>query len=321
MSKVEHRVIVEADAGQRLDRWFRRQFPHVTQGALERMLRRGEIRVDGGRVRASTRIETGQSVRIPPMKESPADVPETASGPVSTAWIEQLRDRVIFRDQHMAVLDKPAGLAVQGGTGQSIHLDQLLEHLFRESEERPRLVHRIDRETSGLLVVALTREAAVRLTADFRGREIDKRYLAVISGEMPAPYGEINLPLVSDRQKGHDRMVAVGAHDAETLHPEAQIATTRYATLAMAPDHSFLELRPITGRKHQIRAHLVSQGCPILGDRKYGCRAVGHKLHLHAAGLCLIHPVSRKTVCFSADLPTHMMRSIEEFGWADLLND
>ena len=230
MTGVEHLTIAADEAEQRLDRWFRKRFPHVSQGRIEKMCRKGEIRVDGGRVKAATRVAPGQVVRVPPLPadEAPLPVPPPAATPEPDAEAARaLRDAVLFRDDHLIVLNKPAGLAVQGGTGQRgtgqrSHLGALLPALRFGRPDDPRLVHRLDKDTSGLLVLARTPAAAAKLGALFRSREVEKIYVAAVAGKPEPPAGTIRFGLVK-AGGGRD---GTGDERMRTLHPD-EVAATR----------------------------------------------------------------------------------------------
>ena len=317
MSAVTTRGVTEDEAGLRLDRWFRRHFPDLGHGRLERLLRTGQVRVDGRRVKAGDRVEPGQVVRIPPLTASGA---ESGSGggersrpPVSRNDAEALQARVISRDDDVLVIDKPAGLAVQGGTNTSRHLDGLLDVLRFDALERPRLVHRLDKDTSGVLVLARTAFAAGRLTEAFRGREARKLYAAVTVGVPDPPGGRIDLPLAKEAGV-HGERVAVAGEDGLK-------ASTLYQVLDTVGDQAaYLHLSPLTGRTHQLRVHLAALGTPILGDRKYGGTGAAlpgmdevPQLHLHARRLLLPHP-RRGVVDVAAPLPPHMVATCTWLG-------
>ena len=336
MSRVQT-VSVEADEGdQRLDRWFKRRFPQISQGMVEKMCRKGEIRVDGGRVKAATRLEAGQQVRIPPLPESDAP-PPPARTRVTDADAKMIRNCVIYRDDHIIALNKPAGLAVQGGSGQTDrHVDALSEALIFDAEEKPRLVHRLDRDTSGVLLLARTRLAAKALTAAMRHRETRKIYWALVAG-VPTPYlGEIRYGLVKAGGHGKggegEKMIAVHPRDIDAT-PGAKRAHTLYATLyRVASRAAWVAMEPVTGRTHQLRAHMAEIGHPIVGDGKYGGSGqenegdgwgaqlggiISKKLHLHARMMRFEHPETRKIITVTAELPPHMAQSWETFGWTD----
>ncbi len=327
MSGVQHLTVGPDEAEQRLDRWFRRRFPHIPQGRIEKLCRTGEIRIDGARAKSGARIRPGQTVRVPPLPEDEKPAPALEDAPVDAG---PLLDRVIFRDDALLVLDKPAGLPTQGGTGQRRHIAGLLPGLRFEREDAPRLVHRLDKDTSGLLVLARTGAAAVSLAKAFRSRAVRKEYVALVAGRPQPAAGTIRFGLVKSGPRGHEKM--------RTLHPDevretegAVHAVTDYQTLFTAGSRAAaVGLRPVTGRTHQLRAHMAALGCPIAGDGKYGGRsqenlgegwgaglggALSRKLHLHAARLVVPHPVSGREMRFSAALPEHMRASWELFGW------
>ncbi len=311
---VEHVTIGDEDEGIRLDRWFRGRFPHVTQGRLEKLLRRGEIRVDGGRVRANLRVTAGMVVRVPPL---PAASPqETATPPpVSAADVADLQARVLHRDDVLIVIDKPAGLAVQGGSGTTRHLDGLLDALRFGAAERPRLVHRLDRDTSGVLVLARTRAAAAALTAAFRDRAAQKLYWALVRGVPSPEAGRIESAL--------EKVAAAGGREQMASGDDGKPALTTYRTLARgAGGLTWLALTPLTGRTHQLRVHCAEAGFPIVGDRRYGDRpatlpeqnTLGRGLHLHARRLEIPHP-SSGVLRVIAPLPPHMEQSWRFLGF------
>jgi 23S rRNA pseudouridine955/2504/2580 synthase len=303
---------VAADEGEtRLDRWFRRHYPALTQGALQKMLRTGQVRVDGKRAEANTRLLPGQEIRIPPMPDAPAPKAEKAVDPRDAKALEAM---VIHRDDQLLVLDKPHGLPVQGGPGIAKHLDGMLDALRFGAEERPRLVHRLDKDTSGVLVLARTVAAAGKLAAAFRGRDVQKTYWAITVGEPTPPAGRIDLPLV---RQGGPR----GERTAPAEGKEGARAVTDFRTLdAVRRRAAWLELSPITGRTHQLRVHTAEAlGCPILGDGKYG-GAAAHMdglpglLHLHARALRLPHPAGG-VLEVAAPLPPHMKETFAFFGF------
>lgn len=335
MSGVQTVTVGPGDGDQRLDRWFRSKFPHVPQGRIEKMCRKGEIRVDGGRVKGSTRIEVGQQIRIPPLPETAAPPPTKAR--ISDADARMIRDCVIYKDDDVIALNKPAGLATQGGSGQGErHVDGLAEALMFDLDEKPRLVHRLDKDTSGVLLLARNRAAAKALTASMRHRETRKIYWAVVAG-VPHPFlGEIKYGLVKARGHGRggegERMIAVHPRDMDDT-PGAKRAHTLYATLfRVASRAAWVAMEPVTGRTHQLRAHMAEIGHPIVGDGKYGGSGqenlgdgwgaqlggiISKKLHLHARMMRFEHPVSKKIVQVMAELPPHMAETFETLGWTE----
>ncbi|MEM8623241.1 MAG: RluA family pseudouridine synthase [Pseudomonadota bacterium] len=337
MSGVQHLTIADDEAEQRLDRWFRRRFPQVSQGQFEKLCRKGAVRVDGGRVRAATRVGPGQTVRVPPMAEDPAAASAERVAPrvreamaKDTALAESLRAAVLFRDDHLLVLDKPPGLAVQGGTGQTRHLGAALSALRFGRDDDPRLVHRLDRDTSGVLVLARTGAAAVALARAFRERTTEKLYLAALAGRPKPLAGTVRYGLEKAGGAGSERMQIVHP-DAVAAHGSARHARTDYRVVESAGGRaSWAVLRPVTGRTHQLRAHMAALGTPVAGDGKYGGRsqenagdgwgaslgqAVSRKLHLHAWRLTLPHPATGAPFTVSAPLPPHMARTWSLFGW------
>ncbi|MEO1723717.1 MAG: RluA family pseudouridine synthase [Pseudomonadota bacterium] len=334
MTGVQHLTVGADQAEQRLDRWFRRQFPQLSQGQLEKLCRKGAVRVDGGRVKASTRIVPGQSVRVPPLPPASTtggtDRAKVTTRPDDEALVEAVRRAVVFRDDHMIVLNKPPGLAVQGGTGQRRHLGVALPALRFGRDDDPRLVHRLDRDTSGILVLARTGAAAVALARAFRERSTEKLYLAVLAGRPKLSVGKVRYGLEKAGGAGAERMVVVHP-DEVGARGEARHARTDYRIVETAGTRaSCAVLRPVTGRTHQLRAHMAALGTPIAGDGKYGGRgqenagdgwgaslgqAVSRKLHLHAWRLSLPHPATGARRSFLAPLPEHMDRTWSFFGW------
>jgi len=311
---VQTRTVAAEEADLRLDRWFRRHFPQLTQGALQKMLRTGQIRVDGKRAEANTRLLAGQEVRIPPLPEGPA--PERPGPrPVSAEDARALEAMVIHRDDSLLVLDKPHGLPVQGGPGILRNLDAMLDALRFGHAERPRLVHRLDRDTSGVLVLARSAAVAARLAAAFRGRDVEKTYWAVVVGQPEAPEGRIDLALAKLAGPRGERTTAVD-------DPKQGVrAITDFHVLDAAKRRAaWLELKPLTGRTHQLRVHCAEGlGCPILGDGKYGGAAahlegLPNQLHLHARALRLPHPEGG-VLEVAAPLPPHMRETFGFFGF------
>ena len=332
MSGVQNRTVGPDEGDMRLDRWMRRHFPQLSQGRIEKMCRKGELRVDGGRVKAATRVGPGQTVRVPPIPDEAAPPPEKPR--ISDADADEIRSRVIYRDDHLLALDKPAGLAVQGGSGQTRHVDALSGALMFGLDEAPRLVHRLDKDTSGVLLMARTRAIAAKLTAAFRHRQTRKIYWAAVAGVPHPREGEIVTGLVKapgHGSKGEGEKMLV-LHPSEIdAHPGAKRAVSEYTVIeAAAQRTAWVALQPVTGRTHQLRAHMAGLGHPIVGDAKYGGSGqenlgdgwgaqlggeVSRKLHLHARALILRHPVTGRDLHLVAKLPPHMERTWTLFQW------
>jgi 23S rRNA pseudouridine955/2504/2580 synthase len=313
MSAVQTIAVGPEEADIRLDRWFKRHFPELGHGRLEKLLRTGQVRVDGRRAQAGLRLAAGQQIRVPPLGEArPRPQPKPAPEP-SERDLRALQDAILYRDEAVLAINKPAGLAVQGGTGLDRHLDAMLDGLRLGAAERPRLVHRLDRDTSGVLLLARTARAAAELTAAFRRKECRKIYWAIVVGVPRPPAGRIDLALSKRPGRGGERM---------ELDEEGKHAITAYRVLDHAGrEAAWLELSPLTGRTHQLRAHCAAIGTPILGDGKYGGakaflpgRELARRLHLHARSLTLPRPDGR-VISITAPLPAHMAASWRFFGF------
>ena len=305
--------VTEDEAEIRLDRWFRRHYPHLTQGALQKLCRTGQVKVDGRKVETSTRLMPGQSVRVPPIPNAAKPAPIVPV--VDEHDAKEMARMVLYRDEQIIVLNKPAGLAVQGGPGIVRHVDGLLDALRDGSEHRPRLVHRIDRDTSGLLLLARTPGVAAKLAASFRTREVRKIYWAVVAGKPSPAEGVIDLPLARLGAGPGALTIAAERDDEDSAH-----ALTEYAVRdAAARKLSWLELSPLTGRTHQLRVHCEALGTPILGDPKYGGDAAHldgfpDRLHLHARALEIPHPAGGR-LRLEAELPAHMKDTFRLLGF------
>lgn len=312
------RTIKTDEEGIRLDRWFSRHYPQLSHGALEKLLRTGQVRVDGARVRASHRVAKGEKVRVPPLPVVSADVREKKPVPTISAKDRAfIRSLVIHRDKDVIILNKPAGLAVQGGTKTDRHIDGLLPGLMEEGDDRPRLVHRLDRDTSGVLVIAATARSAASLAQAFRARDTRKIYWALTNG-IPIPRaGRIDAALVKRAAEDGRERVRVAFEDEEE---DVKSAVTLYETMEEATTMAWLALMPLTGRTHQLRAHCAAIGTPIVGDPKYGgvpARTHGeipNKLMLHARSLRFRHP-NGTWIDVSAPLPPHMAKVWSMFGF------
>ena len=321
MAGIEQRQVENDESGMRLDRWFKVHYPGLGFGQLQKLLRSGQVRVDGGRVKSDARIQSGQMIRIPPM-----DIDEKAvkSGPIAGRDLKHSSDHellsrmLLHEDDKVIVLNKPAGIAVQGGSGINRHIDQMLEAWTSPKGEKPRLVHRLDRDTSGVLVIARTRGAAQKLTAAFRERDTKKTYWSLVMGVPKKREDKISTWLVKEATPDGDRM-RIAKHGEEG----ADHAVSFYRIIEQAAQtFAWLEMEPYTGRTHQLRVHAAHIGHPILGDPKYFEAAhswsfpggVQNKLHLHARRIDVPHP-SGGRLRVTAPLPPHMVQTWNLFGF------
>lgn len=315
MTGVQTRVVGEDEADLRLDRWFGIHFPELNHGRLQKMLRKGQVRVDGRRAKAGLRLTAGAQVRVPPLGAPPAEKPRGQPEPtISKADADLIQSLVLYKDQDAIALNKPPGLAVQGGTGTHRHIDGMLDALRFDATETPRLVHRLDRDTSGVLLLGRTRAATAALGQTFRSRTTRKLYWAITVGVPEAQSGRIDLPLAKLPGPAGEKMVVDRA--------KGQSATTVYRVIERIGSRlALVALWPWTGRTHQLRVHCAAIGCPILGDGKYGgadAFVTGHpvsrKVHLHARSLTLPHPSRKGDLSVTAPLPDHMMETWSLFG-------
>lgn len=316
MSQVITRTVEDGETDLRLDRWFKRHYPWLGHAKLEKLLRTGQVRVDGGRAKAATRLEAGQAIRIPPLGEPPKDDErprEPRPARATPARIAELEAAVLHKDDAVLVINKPPGLATQGGTGQSEHLDGLLGFLKFGAAERPRLVHRLDKDTSGVILLARTASAAAKLAGALKAREAHKLYWSLVMGVPEIRQGKINMPLSKLPGAAGEKMAADedDGKNAVTLYNTIDTAGRRASWLAMAP---------LTGRTHQLRVHAALMGRPIVGDGKYGgaeahlTGGVSRKLHLHARAIKLAHP-DGGMLQVKAPLPEHMQATWDFLGF------
>lgn len=306
MPGVEIKKVKAEDDGMRLNRWFMKYYPNLTLGRLQKLLRTKQIKVDGKRAETSLKLAAGSEVRVPPMDEQP----ETGANrsEISRRDAEFILSLVIYKDDNIIVLTKPSGLAVQGGTNTSRHVDGMLEALRFELNEKPKLVHRIDKDTSGVLVLARNRTWADRLTKAFREHTLPKTYLALVNSCPKNPAGEIKAPLEKCGEKS-------------LVSPDGKPAATVYKTLdEVGSKFALVEASPLTGRTHQIRAHMEYIGCPIVGDDKYfggekrqKYASIPDKLYLHAYKIDLSALYNKKTV-IKAALPEHFKKALAALG-------
>jgi len=306
-------TVPEDEADSRLDRFLRRHTPGLTQGMIQKFLRTGKIRVDGKRAEANTHLAAGQIVKMPPIT-APADMPKQRHVMVMDPhMVRDLEAMILYRDDSVIVLNKPAGLASQGGKGIAVHLDGMLDALRFGGTERPKLVHRLDRDTSGLLVLARGVKPASRLAAAFRGRDVEKTYWALLWGVPPLLEGRIDLPLLRVEGEGSSRSAPADRKDKEASRAVTEYRIVDYAGKKFA----WAEMNPLTGRMHQLRVHALALGTPILGDAAYGAAfadAFAPQLHLHARRLKIPHP-DGGTLTVEAPLPKHMRESFSHLGF------
>ena len=313
MRQVRTLFVDRGEEGVRLDRWFKRRWPHLNHIQLQKLTRSGQIRVDGARAKPDTRLSAGAKVRVPPLPDAP---PPRAKGQIDPREAAYARSLVIYEDEEVLALNKPSGLAVQGGTKTNRHVDGLLS-AWGEGAARPRLVHRLDRDTSGVLVLGKSPAAAAKLAGTFAKRRTQKIYWALVFGFPKPGEGIIDAPLAKKGVGDREMVIPVDPKD-----PKAETAETEFVTLARAgPRAAWMALRPHTGRTHQLRAHLLTMGHPILGDLKYNTDAsmelsAGLKLQLHARRLVLPHP-SRGTLALEAPISQEMTAGFERFGFAE----
>ncbi|MFN3229295.1 MAG: RluA family pseudouridine synthase [Asticcacaulis sp.] len=316
MKEIKTLYVTEGEDGVRLDRFFKRRWPHVNHIQLNKLLRTGQIRVDGGRVKADTRLAAGSQVRVPPLPDAPDKDAVTDKPALSNRDIAYIRSLVLFEDDEVIAINKPSGLAVQGGTKTTKHVDRLLS-AWGEGLERPRLVHRLDRDTSGVLLLGKTPSAAAKLAGAFARRKARKTYWALVAGNPKPEEGLIDLPLVKK-----------GINDREMVRPAdpkefgAEPAETEFVTVMRAGGKvTWMALRPHTGRTHQLRAHMLAIGHPILGDPKYNNDVsrelgAGLGLQLHHRRIELPHP-SQGTLIIEAPLDPIIKAGFNHFGFEE----
>lgn len=324
-AQVRHLTVSEDDDGQRLDRWIKRHVPEIPYVLAQKLMRKGQMRVDGKRAKPEMRLEAGQDIRIPPVK---ARMRAERSDKVSAKDAALIKDMVIYQDEHVIALNKPYGLATQGGSKVRHHIDGMLGALADKKGVKPRLVHRLDKDTSGVLLLARSAKVAKALGESFKGRDIKKIYWAVVSPTPEMHEGTIKAPLIKAGGLNKERMVV----DDE----EGKTAITDYVTVDRAHDMAaFVAFWPRTGRTHQIRVHAELIGCPIVGDKKYSRLPeqeethearrkaeadladmdLAGRLHLHARRIILPHPGRKGTLDITAPLPPELSKSWKKLGF------
>jgi 23S rRNA pseudouridine955/2504/2580 synthase len=313
------------DDGIRLDRWFQRHLPDVGFNIVSRWARTGQLRVDGARAAPGDRIAEGQTIRVPPAEEK-APRPDSPTKARRERVIDLTEDEVAYAqsmvihvDPQAIVINKPPGLATQGGTKTDAHVDRLLDALLYEHDQRPKLVHRLDKDTSGALLLARTARSAGSFAKAFSSRTARKVYWALVVGVPDVHDGFIDLPLAKQPGTGGEKM-----HVDEK---EGLPARTRYSVIERAGNRAaWVELQPFSGRTHQLRVHMAAIGYPIVGDGKYGGKdaflsgTISRKMHLHARRIRIDHPDGGR-VDVKAELPSHFAESLDDLGFDLSLGD
>lgn len=306
MTKVQNIKVKAEDNDIRIDRWFKRNFPNFSHTSIEKALRKGQIRVDGKRSKSSTRVLEGQEIRVPPMVEY--ERKEKPKPQIDEKYIKEIKKSVLFRDDYIIVINKQAGIATQGGVGVKVSIDSLTEYLKFNKDSKPKLVHRLDKDTSGVLVLARKANIASSLTKMFKNKEIEKKYLAIVVGIPEIDEGKIDLSINKhDSGSGKEKMV---------VDKDGQKAITYYRVIEKIGKRlSVVELFPITGRTHQLRVHMAAIGTPILGDGKYGGKqsfieGLSKKMHLHSSEIKL--PTYKKP--FVAPVSSNMLETFNKLG-------
>jgi 23S rRNA pseudouridine955/2504/2580 synthase len=322
--KNDFQRVIARDAGMRLGRWVKAHFPTVPNSLTQKLLRTGQIRVNGGRAKPDRRLETGDEVKIRRLAEiGREDAAKSSAEPsmrpplgLSKADRQFIESLILFEDDELLVLNKPYGIAVQGGTKTKRHIDGMLAGMEDRFGDRPRLVHRLDRDTSGVLLVAKTRAAASRYGRLFQTRSVQKIYWALTKGIPKPAQGKVDAALVKASGPDGDRVRKARPGEQDT----AQSAITHYAVIEQAGAKlAWISLKPVTGRQHQLRAHMAIIGAPIVGDQKYEgdknlpVTGLDMKLHLHARRLILPREQG-EALDVSAPLPDHMLASWSLLG-------
>jgi 23S rRNA pseudouridine955/2504/2580 synthase len=325
-NEVRQFTVSEDDDGVRVDRWFKRNLPQIGFATISRWARTGQVRVDGKRVKPEDRLTTGQVLRVPPGGEAEHKAPKERRE-LTAEQIAEARDMVIRETPSAIVLNKPPGLATQGGSKTTKHVDGLLDAFVEGDEPRPRLVHRLDKDTSGVLLIAKTPGSAAAYSRRFAGRSARKVYWALVVGVPEVREGTIDAPLAKQPGTGGEKMHVDEENGAA--------AKTRYRVVERAGSRAaWVELEPLTGRTHQLRVHMAAIGHPIVGDGKYGGQdafltgAISRKMHLHARRLIIGTPEGAKAgggaggkLDVTAELPEHFAATMEAMGFDLTLSD
>ena len=324
LAKVQSIIVTPDEDGMRIDRFLSARFPGLAFARVQSMIRKGELRLDGGRIKAYAKVAKGQTVRVPPLRLDDDGGPRPTSNGGAGAGNKNrdfIKAITLFEDDDVLVLNKPMGLAVQGGSGTERHIDGMLEAITAKDGQRARLVHRLDKDTSGCLLIAKTRFVAAALAKTFQTRAAQKTYWALVAGVPKVRQGRVSTYLAKDEeaQAVHEAKMKVAEHGDEG----AQHALTYYAVIEKASRIcAWVSLKPVTGRTHQLRAHMAHIGNPIIGDVKYFDRndwelppGLQNKLHLMARRIRVPHPRGRGLIDVSAPLPPHMQQSWSVLGF------
>jgi 23S rRNA pseudouridine955/2504/2580 synthase len=320
MKKVRHFIVAEDDNGQRLDRWIKKHVPEIPYTLAQKLMRQGQIRVNSKRAKAETRLETGQDIRIPPVQDKPKVKHENVVSDYDAQFIKSL---IIFDDGDVIAINKPFGLATQGGTGTKRHIDGMLDALTNKKGVKPRLVHRLDKDTSGVLLLARSAEVTRRLGKMFEGgRDMKKIYLALVTPVPEVHEGKINAPLV---KAGGPQKEKMKIDDKEGRKAVSEYKVVDYMEKKIA----LVAFWPRTGRTHQIRVHAADVlKCPVIGDGKYGGKAafvegIGteRRLHLHAARVICPHPLGKGMLDIRAPLPPELLQNWKTLGFQPNLGE
>lgn len=312
MSQVQMVTVSSEETGQRLDNFLLKHLRKAPKALIYRVIRKGEVRVNKGRAQPSTRVNEGDVVRIPPVK-----LPDTqAVIAPPRLQIDKLADLVLYEDDDLIVINKPSGIAVHGGSGVSWGLIELVR-AFRPQAKRIELAHRLDRETSGAIILAKKTSVLRALHQQIRDSQVSKIYLVLVAGQWPKNTTKVDLPLVKNTLLSGERMVAVSEEGKPSL--------SYFKCLAQFEDAAFMQVNLITGRTHQIRVHAQAMGCPVVGDEKYGNEAINEtykqkgmrRLALHARSLSFIHPVSGQTLQIEAPLFKDFAATLKRLGFDD----
>ena len=314
MNRIKKRVVTKDEVNLRIDKWFRLYYPSLPHGRLEKLLRDGNIRVDGSRCKANYRLLEGQEIRVPPISNNDHETYKKKNKVTDKNFLSLILNSIIYKDDKLIIINKPYGVSVQGGTGQVNYIDGALDYLKFGFDSRPKLVHRIDKDTSGILILGRTDKSTIKLTELFRNNRIEKIYWAVVIGKPANNSGIINASLKKNVDNNYERMEVNTALGKKSI--------TNFSIVSnLSKKVTWLDLRPTTGRTHQLRAHCSHLGVPIIGDKKYGGISSSFtnlthskKLHLLARGIKINFDEGKSRI-FYAPLPEHMKNTFRYFGF------